>query len=128
MELDLSRFEDDLAPVTLPNGRKAPVREFTPGMVKLYNRMTAGDEAAEVDLLRKVIPSLTDEELDDLGTRARVKIIGYASGRFAEVTAYLKNAEAAAPAVEPDLPPDAAPDVKPNRRRRSSQTTATSTP
>jgi hypothetical protein len=126
MAFDVSVLDEPLEEVTLPRGgRTLAAREFSLGMAKLAQRMEQGDEAAALELLRRCVPGITDEEVDDLSPREAGLIIAHCAGRLKEVVEHLKKKESAAAVTGPEALPV---DAKPSRRRRSSPTTRTSTP
>ena len=107
------RIEDHtpaLEPVELPRGgRTLPAREFTLGMQKLAQRAEAGGEdAGEAgrELLRRCLPGITDDEIDDLSMAEQLLVVGHCAKNLAATVEYLKNAAGAGETGNP-IPPSA---------------------
>lgn len=94
-----------LAPVPLPRGvngqppRTLAARPFNLGMQKLAVAANTGDDEAARELLRRCLPGITEEELDDLEPIEGLEIVAHCSRRLQEMVAYLGNA-AGAPAAQ----------------------------
>ncbi len=116
MPVPVESLDTPLEPITLPRGgRTLPARDFTLATQKLAARAEAGDVEAAREVLRRCVPGITDDEMDDLSTGEVQWIVAYCARRLEEVTALLKNAAGAAAATATSA-------------QASAPTTSTSTP
>ena len=141
MTFRLEDHTEPLDPVQLPRGgRTLPAREFNLAMQKLAKRAEQGDDEAGRELLRRCLPGITDDEIDDLTPHEMILIGGHCSRALVETLAYLKNGAGAAgpgPTTSPSAPtmnsstPSPASPARSGRtggRSRRSRSTASSTP
>jgi hypothetical protein len=123
---NLTRPVGTREPITLPNGRQAPVRGITRRSLMIQVRIRETEDHEErarlvFDLMRCYVPSITDEELDDLAVEEMDAIAGYVQGDLDRaLEALQKNADAGRAVPQPT--------AAPRRSRRSTRTTSSTTP
>jgi hypothetical protein len=119
-KLDLRIVDGPLEPVTLRNGRDAPCRRMSYGMMQRYNAAVAdlaapGAERQLAASVRECLTDVTDEEVDEMTLVSMVAICKYAAGQVDPLLEQLrKNAVGG-------------PDAAASRPRRSTRTTRPNT-
>lgn len=114
--VDLVKMTTPLPDVKLPSvagqpGRELPIKPLTVAGFKLAQRAMAGDEEAATELMRRAVPGITDEEIDELEPGMIAGVIQLVSGRVQEVLDALAEAKreqdeaAKSEASNPPTPP-----------------------
>jgi hypothetical protein len=122
--LRLADLDRALEPVELPNGRVVPVKEMDAGAFELYEILKGdeGDTAVALELMERVLPDATPDEIRSLTPAMMQGVLMIAAGKIAQVHEMIAG-NAAGTVVEPKKYP------RPRRRPSSPATlSATSSP
>lgn len=114
--VDLVKMTTPLPDVKLPSvagqpGRELPIKPLTVAGFKLVARAETGDNEAVTELIRRAIPGITDEEIDEFDLEMISRVIQLVSGRVQEVLDALAEAKreqdeaAKSEASNPPTPP-----------------------
>ena len=105
MPLDLAQFTKPLDPVTFTNGRTVAVRPFGPEEWELYRSIQKDpDDAKALDLIRRVLPDATDEDLETLTALQAGVVLEHAKGKIDLVLQLLGNSVGATASPPPPSP------------------------